>query len=266
MSRIFPPSTLAIFAHPDDETIALGARLQRLRTGHLVHVTDGAPRNGYDSLAHGFQSVDEYRQARATELDRAMNLAGISEHHHTCFGVPDQEAALHLLSLTSRILELLQRYHPEIVFTHPYEGGHPDHDACAFSVHHAVSLYESSEQQIPLIIEGAFYHAGPQGIATGDFLASSQMTQEALCSLSPVERMHKQALLSCFTTQQETLGYFPLAFERFRVAPTYNFCQPPHAPPVFYDQHRWGMTAQRFCSLAQQAEEAIQQEATFIWH
>lgn len=34
--------TLLVFAHPDDKTVALGARLGRFDAAHFVHVTDGA--------------------------------------------------------------------------------------------------------------------------------------------------------------------------------------------------------------------------------
>src|ERR1700740_2149628 len=61
--RPMPPALL-FYAHPDDETIALGARLGRFRNAHLVHVTDGAPHNENIPRAHGLNSVSQYRHAR----------------------------------------------------------------------------------------------------------------------------------------------------------------------------------------------------------
>src|SRR5437764_14611302 len=46
------PPTILVFAHPDDETVALGARLGRFARAHFVHVTDGAPRTEQDSRWH----------------------------------------------------------------------------------------------------------------------------------------------------------------------------------------------------------------------
>jgi len=74
------PKSLLVFAHPDDEAIALGARLARFRDALFVHVTDGAPRNGQDSRDHGFARLEDYRQARREErcgdIGRAAQRSG----------------------------------------------------------------------------------------------------------------------------------------------------------------------------------------------
>jgi N-acetylglucosamine malate deacetylase 2 len=260
------PGAMTIVAHPDDETIALGARLGRFSAAHLVHVTDGVPRNGQDSRTHGFASFAAYREARAKELDRALSLAGLCTVSRECLHIPDQEASFRLLELTRQIADILRIYKPEIIFTHPYEGGHPDHDACAFAVHHAAVIEGSYSGLAPLIIEATFYHAGPQGIATGAFLPSSAKPLEASFLLTPEERARKEALFACFTTQQDTLRYFPRDAERFRIAPEYDFRTPPHPAPVFYDGYLWGMTSQRFCDMARSAESALEQQTAVACH
>ena len=259
------PGVMLVFAHPDDEVIALGARLGRFHSAHFVHVTDGAPRNEQDSRAHGFASLEEYRHARADELRRAMKTAGLDDVSSECLNIPDQEASLQLLQLTRRLSQVLDERGPEVIFTHPYEGGHPDHDACAFAVHHAVALLREQTRMSPLIIEGAFYHAGPSGIETGSFLSHSQKQRVVTYQLSPEERLRKQALLGCFPTQEETLRYFKVESESFRIAPEYDFRKPPHAGQIFYDRYPWGMTSQRFCELAMEAENAMSGEAMATW-
>ncbi|HEX5236243.1 MAG TPA: PIG-L family deacetylase [Silvibacterium sp.] len=252
------PKSLLIFAHPDDEVVALGARLGRFGTARFVHATDGAPRNEQDSRTHGFATLDDYRMARAQELGQALCNAGLSGAECTGLDIPDQEASLRLLDLTSSIARLLQNYRPEVIFTHPYEGGHPDHDACAFAVHHALALQKNGST-MP-IIESTFYHRGPQGVVTGEFLAASEPTPETAYRLSSQEQQRKRSLIQCFVTQQETLGGIPLHDEKFRIAPTYNFRKPPHAAPVLYDTQPWGMTSQRFCQLAAEAENALRKK------
>ncbi len=74
------PRAMLVFAHPDDETIALGAHLGRFGAAHFIHVTDGAPRNEQDSRAHGFATLQKYRDARRDELRHAMTLAGLEPH------------------------------------------------------------------------------------------------------------------------------------------------------------------------------------------
>jgi LmbE family N-acetylglucosaminyl deacetylase len=252
------PKALAIFAHPDDETIALGARLNRFQNAHLVHVTDGAPQNPQEARTHGFASRDAYRSARAQELEHALHLAGLDTVSRECLGIQDQEASLHLVRLAQCITYLLRKHMPEVVFTHPYEGGHPDHDACAFAVAHAVAAQKKRCEPVPLIVECAFYHAGPHGIATGTFLPQTFVLDEIMCPLTERERENKEALLACFASQQSTLRYFTLDAERFRIAPEHDFTKPPHPGPVFYDQFPWGMTSSHFCDLAQRATEALE--------
>lgn len=254
------PSALLVYAHPDDETIALGARLARFQNAHLVQATDGAPQDEQDSRAHGFRSLREYRQARAEELGRALNLAGVGSMTRDCLGIPDQEAGLHLSFLTRQIFQFLLERRPEVIFTHPYEGGHPDHDACAFAVHHAVEQWRSNYDQAPLIVESPFYHAKADGVEVGTFLSSYDQQLEVEYELTARERLQKQSLLSCFATQRKVLEPFPLDVEQFRVAPAYCFAAPPHAGAVYYDSFSWPIKSRRFCELAQQAEDSLAEE------
>lgn len=253
---------MAFFAHYDDETIAIGARLRRFAAAHFVHITDSAPRDEEDSRAGGFASLSEYRRAREEEFRSALDVAGMFNLSSECLNIPDQEASFCLADLTFRILKIIENHRPEVVFTHPYEGGHPDHDACAFGVHHASELIEERNSAPPLIVEAAFYHAGPNGITTGSFLPSDHPAEEVRCLLSPEERRRKQRLLACFSTQQNTLKYFGVEQESFRIAPRYDFQKPPYAPPVFYDGYSWGMNSHRFCQLAEAAEQDIQERAS----
>ena len=254
------PGAMLVFAHPDDETIALGARLGRFAHAAIVHATDGAPRNGEDSRAHGFPTLDAYRRARQDETRCVLTDAGIPVEQLVCLGIPDQEAALCLPQLTGQIARLIAERRPEVIFTHPYEGGHPDHDACAFAVHAAIGQLEGT---LPLIVEAPFYHLGSQGMTTGEFLSGANVHSELTLPLTSMEQEAKRRRLACFRTQQHTLQAFQIREEHFRIAPRYDFRLPPHPAPVFYDQYPWGMTSQRFCELALEAMHVLKSEATF---
>jgi N-acetylglucosamine malate deacetylase 2 len=261
-SELPMPRSMVVVAHADDETIALGARVGRFHHAHFVHVTDGAPRNEQDSRAHGFANLDDYRQARTQELAAMFAEAGLQRAGRSCMNFPDQEASLHLAEMTRQLAELVVRNQPEVILTHPYEGGHPDHDACAFAAHHAVALSRIRGGGRPLMIEAPFYHAGPSGFEPGTFLNVEGSMPEVLYELSDPERKRKHRLVSCFTTQKETLKGFHDATERFRIAPVYDFTKPPHAGKVLYEHYPWGMSAERFCQLAIQAEAELDNEVS----
>lgn len=236
-------STLIVAAHPDDETIGMGGQLTGLRNPILVHVTDGAPRSAPDPAA--------YARARREELLDAVRLAGISPRRTREIGLADQEAALHLAELTRSLAELFSALQPEAVFTHPYEGGHPDHDATAFAVHAACRLAPTP----PPVYEFTSYHSRDGRMETGCFLRGDPPAVEIL--LSPEMRRLKQRMFDCFVSQQEMLRNFPVAAERFRRSPEYDFTAPPHPGTLFYENFQWGMTGRRFRAMAGEALEAL---------
>ncbi|WP_162601453.1 PIG-L deacetylase family protein [Occallatibacter savannae] len=260
-SEMVMPCAMVVVAHADDETIALGARMERLDGAHFVHVTDGAPRNEEDSRAHGFKSLDDYREARAAELARMFQEAGLQRASSVGLHFRDQEAGLHLTEITRQIAEQVALREPEIIFTHPYEGGHPDHDACAFAVHHAVEMNRARGGRRPLVLEAPFYHAGRTGFEAGRFLRLDGWMPEIAYELSEEERAQKRKLMACFVSQRETLKGFDDAWERFRIAPVYDFTHPPHSGKLLYENYPWGMTSERFCQLAEEAEGELENDA-----
>jgi LmbE family N-acetylglucosaminyl deacetylase len=235
---------MVIVAHPDDEVIGAGARMPDLRSTSFVHVTNGAK-------AH---SGPDYAARRGSELIAALKIAGLSSRQLRPIGWPDQALSRSLVDLTRRISSIIAAERPDAVLTHPYEGGHPDHDATAFAVHAACRAMPAP----PPIIEMAFYHQGAHGIRTGEFLDDHDAAHVTL-PLSSRERELKRRLLNCFVSQAETLGYFSIDVERFRVAPWYDFTQPPHVGRLFYENFNWGVSSgAEWCALARAALSQLQ--------
>jgi LmbE family N-acetylglucosaminyl deacetylase len=259
------PTVLVVAAHPDDEVIGAGARLSHLRTVWLLHLTDGAPLDGVDGRAAGFPDRAGYACARRMELLRALRLAGIGAHRVYYLGLPDQTATEDLADLALRIRALLLALQPEIVLTHPYEGGHPDHDAAAFAVHAACALYPgrgagddgdgaSEWRAPPLIVEFTSYHAGGEGMVTSRFLDDRGAR---IVRLSAGERALKRRMLDCYATQRRVLSWFTIESESFRPAPSYDFTVPPHQGRLWYEWFDWGMDGERWRRRANAALEAL---------
>ena len=79
-------------------------------------------------------------RARQQEARSALALLGVDPSQIVELGFVDQEAIFNLPELAEKLAETLTQVSAKIVFTHPYEGGHPDHDATAFAVHAAQRL------------------------------------------------------------------------------------------------------------------------------
>jgi LmbE family N-acetylglucosaminyl deacetylase len=150
------------------------------------------------------------------------------------------------------------------VITHPYEGGHPDHDACAF-------VAAQSRDRFTLV-EFASYNAfgheflvpgpGPRvaGVeeksrnrapgTRGAGRGTAAPQSELVITLTASERQNKRTMMACYETQVDVLAYFSAEVERFRIAPAYDFTSPPHDGPLNYEKWEWPMTGEEWRRLA----------------
>lgn len=248
-----------VVAHPDDETIALGGQLPRLDGVTIIHVTDGAPRGGADAHAHGFDIPDAYAKARRRELEAAMEIAGVRHNALIGLGIPDQEASRHLCRIARRLADLFGEREIDVVFTHAYEGGHPDHDATALAVH-AASRALARERPGPAVIEMPFYHLGSSGWTTQRFLPAPGIPEVEI-RLDPEQRRRKQRMIDAHRTQVSVLSMFSTEVERFRAAPNHDFTRLPNEGRLLYEQYGWGMTGERWQALARAAKAELGPEA-----
>jgi LmbE family N-acetylglucosaminyl deacetylase len=226
---------VVVVAHPDDETIGLGAQLHRFRDLLVVHVTDGAPRRGADADRDGFDGPAAYAAARRAELVAAMELAGLVPGALAGLDVPDQDVAATLPELVAWIRPLLSG--ANVVFTHAYEGGHPDHDATAFAVGRAAAAMAAP----PAVLAMPFYRAGAEGWIWQHFGAVGGVLE---IPLAPEEVARKRRMLACFASQAPTLAPVRLDAERFRDAAGETFSILPNGGAVLYERFGWGVTGE----------------------
>lgn len=246
-------SLLVVSAHPGDEVLGAGSRLGRARELQLLEVTDGVPLEAAEARAAGFSSRPAYAQARREELEAALSIAGVSFRHVRWMELVDQQTSFNLLELTRACARSLREADPELILTHPYEGGHPDHDSTAFAVHAAARLLRRHEGRAPIIVEFTSYHGLGGRMQTGRFLPApvvGEETAECVLQLTDEQRDRKRRMIEAFVSQRDIFEQFPTGAERYRFAPRYDFRRPPHPGTLLYERFPWGMMGTLWRSLA----------------
>lgn len=225
-------------AHYDDEVIAASARLgPRCR---ILHVTDSGPLNPKYFSRAGFSTREAYAAHRRQEMLRAVALAGVREEQCEVLPVPDQEAARQLPYIAAEIARRLDGV--RAVLTHAYEGGHPDHDACALACQVAVPA--------AMLEEAPFYHLAHGSRVAGEFAIDGPPVRTQ--ALRPEEQALKAQMFAEFVSQGHVFERFRLDRELSRRALQYNFLEPPHPGTLYYETRDLGYTWPQWRDLARQ--------------
>ena len=250
------PTTLVIVAHPDDEAIGAGGLLAGLPDAVVAHVTDGAPRDVRYAQSRGFQTREEYARARRREVVNALAHVGITPDRCRDFGYVDGEASMQLLELVFDVADLMDEVRPDVVLTHPYEGGHSDHDATAFAVHLACGILRRDNVPTPLVLELTSYHNFSGTRRVFNFLPFIG-AEERTIQLTDAEKGLKKRMYQEFASQRQVLERFPIDLERFRPAPRYLFTRAPHEGQLNYERFCTIITGAQWRSNAAKALDAL---------
>src|SRR5262249_23008813 len=153
----------------------------------------------------------------------------------------DQEVTPAMAPLARRLAALCRELRPDVLLTHAYEGGHPDHDAVALAAAAAVAMLRSAlgssggraspergaGRQPPELVEMALYHAAGGELTRGAFLPAGRGRSagggasgggaEDVCRLrlAPAEIERKRRMAACHASQAAVIGDDPLDHESF---------------------------------------------------
>ena len=148
-------TTLAVWAHPDDETYLSGAVLARLRDRGVRVVCVTATRGE----AADPDATDNERAAlaalRTTELEAAAAILGIEEH--VWLDLPDGGCAdLDPEPVVARLVEIADDVSPQTILTFGPDGitGHPDH--CTVSAWVSAAAPQMASR--PQVLHSVFTH------------------------------------------------------------------------------------------------------------
>jgi LmbE family N-acetylglucosaminyl deacetylase len=234
-----------VVAHPDDETLGVGARMACLRQWILIHLTDGMPGTPSDRDANG-SALRSLAAQRMREMAAALDVLGANPQRRIAYGHPDQESILHLPEIVTALRQDLDGV--AFVLTHAYEHGHPDHDTAALAVHLACTS-PAVRRKRATVIEFPSYHLGAHGARFGAFWRDPER-REWIATLGVRERARKAKALECFCSQRDMLRNFPVDGERFRRAPGYDFSAPAPPPGAWYDAQHWPIDSRAWLQIA----------------
>lgn len=251
-----PLRLLVIVAHPDDEAIGAGALLGKYPGAVVAHLTDGGGVGEKTAQLRGFQSRAEYSAARRAEVIAALSLVGIAPDRVRSLGIPDGHAGRQLVESCRSIMTLLDDVQADVVLTHPYEGGHSDHDATAFAVHLAAGIIRREGGSAPVILELTSYHNSNGERVRGRFIPRDGVRVRTIV-LNEEQRSLKSSMLKTFTSQLDVVDKFSVQLERFRVAPRYLFTEPPHEGVLDYERFCVSITGQEWRQMAAKALELL---------
>jgi LmbE family N-acetylglucosaminyl deacetylase len=248
-----PIRLMVIAAHPDDETIGASLVLSRFPQTEVVYFTDGAPRDRKLWSPEARGSREDYAALRRREAENALAHAALRTNQITWLGAVDQEAIFRSAELIGKLADILEARQPDIVVTHPYEGGHPDHDTAALVAQMAIA----GSQSTALLVEMTSYHSSAGACVTGEFLNPD--ANEIVCDLGAEDCARKRRMMDEHWSQRAVLKGFGIDRERFRPAPAYDFAKTPHEGRLWYECMEWPMTGAGWRLLASDAIREVQE-------
>ena len=232
--------TLVLVAHPDDECIAFGGLLQRMREPTVVFATNGSPVDPYFWKQHG--SREAYAALRRREALESMSAVRVKDVIFLADlpggeALVDQELFRNLVAAFDLLADIVRRRMATALLTLAYEGGHPDHDSCSFLAAQLAKFAALPSWEAPL------YHRNADGSGSfQQFITASGEEREVHATQEEEERKRQMCL--AYPSQGDFLSRFQLSPEIVRPQIAYDYSRPPHAGKTNYEVWQWSMTAE----------------------
>ena len=230
--------TLIVVAHPDDEVIAFGALMQRMRDPVVVFATDGAPRDDYFWKDYG--SREAYAEVRRKEAHKALSIVGARPIFLADLvpgSLVDQELFRNLPSALAAIEKVLAAERPDALLTLAYEGGHPDHDSACF-----IAANCARSHGLP-VWEGPLYHRDEKeaGVAQEFIMPTGH---EIVTEVRGDALAKKIEMFHTYVSQKLVLDGFRPDLEQFRPIHNYDFTRRPSPWKLNYELWQWKMSGE----------------------
>ena len=237
--------TMVLVAHPDDESIACGGLLQKMRSPFVVFATDGAPEDDFFWGRYGSRAA--YSKLRQEEALSALDQVGVSEVEFLAndaaesVRLEDQKLFRMIRTALQLLRKMIEEKRPDALLTLAYEGGHPDHDTCSF-----LAAQLGRESRLP-IWEMPLYHRNSDG--SGVYQRFVREAKDEVIEVAITGEMleRKERMLQSYKSQFDALPHFEPERERFRPQAQYDYTQPPHPGKTNYEVWQWAMTAKEVC-------------------
>lgn len=220
MSIELPKRPLLFVAHPDDESIACGGLLQRVPKSLVVFATDGAaPGYGFERR---YRSLKAFADIRFQEATRALSHVPNSSFERLTRSdgahFVDQHLFEELPEAITALGIIARSFAPDSILSHAFEGGHIDHDACAFIAHHVALSCGLKRFEFPLYWFDSKGKIVLQRFRDPDDAEASRLAEPDLLEwkLSEAEVLCKSKMLAEYESQRGVIKPFAIVNERMR--------------------------------------------------
>jgi LmbE family N-acetylglucosaminyl deacetylase len=162
---------LAVFAHPDDESMGMGGTLAKYSAEgvetHLICASRGE--RGWFGSVEENPGLERLGVTRTVELENAVKTLGMTALHFLNYIDGDVDKADHTEAV-SKIVTHIRRIKPQVVVTFPPDGGygHPDHIAMSQLTSAAIvcaadASYQDADKLPPHRVSKLYYMVDSEG-------------------------------------------------------------------------------------------------------